>query len=131
MTGAEVYLNDKHAQLRCIVEGLKAYSGQISIFYQKTKEVDPKTLLTLINKGDLYSKIYQNIPESLVINHTTKDYVVTIDLNFTQVGCTDVGYYTCELRSQGNLYSDTGYLKGFGELFDLNCLFVCFSLLVV
>ena len=113
MTGAEVHLNDNPAKLRCIVKGLTAHSGQIGIYYKKTTEAETKTILTLVNKGLVYSTIYRNTVDNLVINHTTQDYIVTIDLNFTKVECTDVGYYTCELRSQGNQYADTGYLKGF------------------
>ena len=113
MTSAEARLNGEPAQLRCTVQGLKVYSGQISVYYKRTTEAESKTILTLVNKGLQYFTIYQNTEENISVNHKTVDYVVTINIDFKSVKCTAVGNYTCELRSQGNPYADTGYLKGF------------------
>lgn len=123
MTNAEVYLNDKPAKLKCVVRGLKVYSGQISVYHKQTAETKTKVLLTLVNNGYVYSPIFQDSDENLSITHRTEEYVVTIVLNFKEVRCTDIGLYTCELKSQGNEYAKTGFLKGFGmHLICIQCL---------
>ena len=115
MTSTDVYLKQRSGHLKCTVRGLKFYSGQISIYYQQTNDIEPKIIVMLVNDGQIYSTIFRDTPENLKISHKSKDYSVTIDLKFEEVTCFDTGLYKCELKSRGKEYTATGSLQGFGK----------------